>query len=201
MDIVSVTDRRRCVRPLEEQVELVCEAGADMVVLREKDLSEGEYRALAASVARICRSFRTEFCVNLHAPVAEEMGSALWLPFDAFVRAGRPRVRRLGVSVHSFEEGVEAAGGGADFVVYGNVFETSCKPGKAARGLDDVRRLSEALDAPVYAIGGITPGNIGEVAASGAQGACLMSGLMASESPSKVVSACRSASQTLERKR
>ena len=196
MEIVSVTDRRRCARPLEEQVELICEAGADMVVLREKDVPEGEYRALAASIARICCSFGTEFCVSLHSQVAEEMDSALWLPYGAFVRSGRPRVRRLGVSVHSFEEGVEAAEKGADFVVYGNVFETSCKPGKAARGLDEVRRLSE-LAIPVYAIGGINPSTIWEVAASGAHGACLMSGLMASGSPSAVVSACRSASQTL----
>lgn len=38
MKIISVTDRKNCIRPLEEQVELICKAGVDMVVLREKDM-------------------------------------------------------------------------------------------------------------------------------------------------------------------
>ncbi len=70
MDIVSVTDRRNSLRPLPEQVELICGAGADMVVLREKDLPIDEYRALAKTIQRICCSYGTEFCVNYHTSVA-----------------------------------------------------------------------------------------------------------------------------------
>jgi thiamine-phosphate pyrophosphorylase len=56
--------------------------------------------------------------------------------------------------------------------------------------------LADLLDIPVYAIGGISPGNIREIMLSGASGACLMSGLMASEDPADVVSRCRSACQS-----
>ena len=195
MDIVSVTDRRNSLRPLEEQVELVCEAGTDMVVLREKDLPLDDYRALARRIKGICESRGTEFCVNFHSSVARELDSTLWVPFDLFVAEERS-ARRTGVSIHSVEEGIQASDGGADFVVYGNVYETSCKPGKAARGLNDVRMLADLLDIPVYAIGGISPGNIREVMLSGASGACLMSGLMASKDPAEVVSRCRSACQS-----
>lgn len=197
MRIASVTDRRISLRPLPEQVELICEAGADMVVLREKDLPLEAYRALARGIQGICDSYGAEFCVNLHSSVAEEMGATAWLPYDAFVRSGKPSVR-TGVSVHSLEEGMRASDAGADFVVFGNVFETSCKPGKAARGLGEVRALSESLPVPVFAIGGITPSNIREVMLSGASGSCLMSGLMTAEDPSKVITACRSACQTLD---
>ncbi len=195
MDIVSVTDRRNSLRPLEEQVELVCEAGADMVVLREKDLNVDEYRALAKRIKGICVSHGTEFCVNLHSSIAEDLDSTLWLPFDLFI-AEEHCAKRTGVSIHSVEEGIQASEEGADFVVYGNVYETSCKPGKAARGLNDVKSLADRLDIPVYAIGGISPGNIRKVMLSGASGACLMSGLMASEDPAEVVSRCRSACQS-----
>ncbi len=194
MDIVSVTDRRNSLRPLPEQVELICEAGAGMVVLREKDLPLDAYRALAEEIQGICASHGTEFCVNLHASVARELDSTLWLPFDLFI-AEKPYAKRTGVSVHSVEEGIQASEWGADFVVYGNVFETACKPGKAARGLNDVKVLADCLDKPVYAIGGISPDNIREVMLSGASGSCLMSGLMAAKDPSKVVSECRTACQ------
>ncbi len=75
------------------------------------------------------------------------------------------------------------------------MFETTCKPGKAARGLNDVRVLADSLDIPVYTIGGISAGNIREVMLSGASGSCLMSGLMAAKDPSKVISECRSECQ------
>ncbi len=191
MDIVSVTDRRNSIRPLPEQVELICEAGADMVVLREKDLSIDEYRALAKDIQRICDSHGTEFCVNCHTSVAVELDSTLWLPYDIFIHGRRPDLRRVGASIHSIDEGIGASEAGADFVVYGNVFETTCKPGKAARGLDDVKTLADSLDIPVYAIGGISAGNIREVMLSGASGSCLMSGLMASEDPAEVINECR----------
>ncbi|MBO4763613.1 MAG: thiamine phosphate synthase, partial [Candidatus Methanomethylophilaceae archaeon] len=73
------------------------------------------------------------------------------------------------------------------FLVYGNVYETACKPGKPAKGLSEMRRLIERVDVPVYAIGGIGPGNIAEVRNAGASGACLMSGLMRAEDPALAV--------------
>ncbi len=183
MRIVAVTDRKRSVRPLAEQVGLVCRAGADMVVLREKDLPEREYRGLAAEIGRICSRHGVEFCADSSFDVPAD---SRWLPFKDFTPGAR-----TGASVHSRQEGVEASRLGASFVVYGNVFETTCKPGKPAKGLEEVRALSGELDIPVYAIGGISPANIREVFLSGASGACLMSGLMSSEDPAEVVARCR----------
>ena len=188
MIIVSVTDRKGCVRPLLEQAELIAAAGADMIVLREKDLPEDELLDMAASLKEICRRHRTEFCMDSPADVARAAGAeTVWLPFRAFMESGRPCFRKVGVSVHSLEEGLQADGLGADFLVYGNVFETACKPGKPAKGLEEMETLAKAAKAPVYAIGGIGPGNIAMVRDRGASGACLMSGLMKSEDPTATI--------------
>ena len=45
--MIAITNRLLCRRPLHEQVSLIAEAGAEMVILREKDLPDDEFRELA----------------------------------------------------------------------------------------------------------------------------------------------------------
>ncbi len=73
-----------------------------------------------------------------------------------------PLLRRLfpglscGRSVHSLEEGASAVKEGADFLLFGPVWDTPSKAGiLAARGTDLLARLCRELGVPVVAIGGI----------------------------------------------
>ena len=83
----------------------------------------------------------------------------------------------LGASVHAVDEAVRAVSFGASYLIAGNVYETSCKPGLAARGLPFLEAICQAVPVPVYAIGGITPERLPEVLAAGAAGACMRSAL------------------------
>ncbi|MBQ4185064.1 MAG: thiamine phosphate synthase, partial [Clostridiales bacterium] len=60
-NIIAVTSRELCPRPLWEQIPRIREAGITRVILREKDLSAGEYLALAEKVLRACEAC----CVDL----------------------------------------------------------------------------------------------------------------------------------------
>jgi thiamine-phosphate pyrophosphorylase len=187
MLIVAVTDRKQSVRPLPEQARLIASAGADMVVLREKDLPDEELVPLAESIKKDCDKYGTRFCIDGSVSVARAVGTdTLWMPFRAFA-SGRPEFDTVGTSIHSEKEGLEAERLGADFLVYGNVFETTCKPGKPAKGLAEMKRLIEKVCIPVYAIGGISHENITEVRDAGASGACLMSGLMKAKDPALAI--------------
>ena len=73
----------------------------------------------------------------------------------------------LGCSTHSLEESVQAERDGADFVIFGPVFET---PGKTPVGLDALRKVVVAVRIPVLAIGGISRENAKEVVDAGAAG-------------------------------
>jgi thiamine monophosphate synthase len=65
------------------------------------------------------------------------------------------------------EEAVRAERGGADFVIFGPIFET---PGKTAVGADALRDVAAAVRIPVLAIGGITHENTPQVLEAGAAG-------------------------------
>ena len=84
----------------------------------------------------------------------------------------------IGASVHSPEEALEAEALGADYVTAGHVFATDCKKGAVPRGLEFLRKTADAVSLPVFAIGGISPENIGAVREAGAAGACMMSQMM-----------------------
>ena len=86
--------------------------------------------------------------------------------------------RVIGVSCHSPEEAAEAESLGASYITAGHIFDTDCKKGLAGRGLVFLKNVCAAVKIPVYAIGGITPENICSVKEAGADGVCIMSGLM-----------------------
>ena len=67
---------------------------------------------------------------------------------------------------------------GADYVFAGNIFETDCKKGLPGRGLEFLENVCEAVNIPVYAIGGISEEKMPQILGTGAAGGCMMSGFM-----------------------
>ncbi|WP_394217550.1 thiazole tautomerase TenI [Halobacillus trueperi] len=97
----------------------------------------------------------------------------------------------VGKSVHSLNEAIDAEQEGADFLLYGNIYPTASKPGKAGKGLSTLREIIEHVGCPVVAIGGITPERAGDVIRSGAQGVAVMSGILQAEDPGEAAEAYR----------
>jgi thiamine-phosphate diphosphorylase len=82
--------------------------------------------------------------------------------------------RMLGISVHTLGQARSAHLQKADFVLFGNVYETESHPGKPGVGLDALADLVENTYLPVIAIGGITPERVDEVLAAGASGVAVI---------------------------
>lgn len=191
--IVAVTDRGSCRHPFLEQIGRIAEAGPDAIILREKDLTETEYSRLAAACMGICSEHGVEFRAHSFIGVAQDLGiGSMHLPMGILRENGRPRgMTTVGASVHSIGEAVEASVLGADYITFGHVFETSCKPGSAPRGLTALKEVCRISRIPVLAIGGISPDNAGDVMDCGPAGICLMSSLMDSEDPSELLTRLR----------
>ncbi len=88
----------------------------------------------------------------------------------------------IGISVENAEQARKAADGGADYVAVGSVFSTATKPDAAqALGLDAVFDVKREIgdEIPLVAIGGINRGNILDVLRAGADGAAVVSAIMA----------------------
>ena len=182
-NVIAVSNRHLCRRPLDEQVERVCRCRPRALILREKDLSEVEYAALARRAMEICGRYQVPCILHTYLDTARVLGCpAIHLPLPLLREAGDRLAgfSTIGTSVHSVEEAAEAQTLGASYLSAGHIYPTGCKPGAPPRGLDFLRQVCQAVSIPVYAIGGIRPdgAQLAEVMACGAAGGCIMSGMM-----------------------
>lgn len=168
---IAVTNRNLCKGDYFTQIEKIASCKPYAVLLREKDLNFDKYYALSAEVSHICAAQGVPVIAHTH-PVPGI--GRLHVPFAAANEA-LARQFSLSVSVHSAEEAREAEAMGAVFVIAGHIFDTACKPGVSARGLDFLRTVCAAGTIPVFAIGGITEQNAPQCVEAGAAGVCRMS--------------------------
>jgi thiamine-phosphate pyrophosphorylase len=187
MKVCYVTDRKALagsaeeqIRSLLEKMESAARAGVDWIQIREKDLSGRELAALAGeAVRRIPRSCRVLVNDRLDVAMAGGAGGVHLgersMPVEEarrFVREKNPGGDFLvGVSGHSIESVQTAERLGADYAIFGPVYET---PSKIAfgppQGVGQLAEVCRSVSGPVIAIGGITIRNAGECVRSGASG-------------------------------
>lgn len=174
--IICVTNRKLCENPLDEQLAFLAKKGVFRVILREKDLTEEEYAALAKRVLGVPE---IELFVHNFPNVARELSvKKIHLPLAMLTREICAEFEVVGASVHSVEEAVLAEKLGASYVTAGHIFATDCKKGLPPRGVDFLEKVCKSVKIPVYAIGGITRENMHIALEKGAAGVCVMSGLM-----------------------
>lgn len=171
--IISISNRAMCGNFLERVKEISNENIP--VVLREKDLSESGYELLARRVMEFC----PEVILHTYIDAAYRLGcKKIHLPIQILRAADLSGFALIGASIHSVEEAVEAQKLGASYITAGHIFATDCKKGIPPRGVGFLKSVCEAVEIPVFAIGGISPENAGAAVEAGAEGVCVMSGLM-----------------------
>ena len=184
-DILCVTNRTLCREDFLKRVEMIAANNPKGIILREKDLSEKEYKELAEKVLVICKTYDVPCMLHSFIDVAMELGAEnIHLPLHILRKVDektKETFKIIGVSCHSVEEAIEAERLGCTYITAGHVFVTDCKKGLAPRGLEFLQNVCESVSIPVYAIGGISSENINAVRKVGAAGACVMSGLMRCE--------------------
>jgi thiamine-phosphate pyrophosphorylase len=188
LKLCLVTDRSGTRgRDLVEVVAACLAAGLPAVQVREKDLS-------AADLAALCRRIRALhpppfLIVNDRVDVAVAVGAGGVQRTHASLSVAELRVVadtrvRVGASVHALAEAREAAAQGADWIVFGPVYDTPSKRQYGApQGLAELERVAAAVPIPVIAIGGITPDRVHEVRRAGAHGVAVISAILFADDP------------------
>lgn len=185
-----VTDRTQTGgRDLVEVVGACLAAGLPAVQLREKDLGAADLAALARRLRALTRRHGAMLIVNDRVDVALAVGAdavqrtSTSLPVEDIRAVAGDRLR-IGASVHSLAEAVAAEKAGADWIVFGPVFDT---PSKRAwgppQGLEALARVTAAVRVPVLAIGGITPERVRAVRGAGAHGVAVISAILGADEP------------------
>lgn len=176
-NIICVTNRRLCERPLKEQIKRISEKGIKNIILREKDLNEQEYFRLAEEITEYCPD--VNLIIHSFVTTAKALKiNAIHMPLSLMNNKISSEFKTIGCSVHSVEQALQAVEMGATYLTAGHIFATSCKPDLPPRGIEFLKDVCNAVDIPVYAIGGINENNLKTVMEAGAKGGCIMSGLM-----------------------
>jgi thiamine-phosphate pyrophosphorylase len=158
-------------------VRAAVDAGISLIQLREKNLTARTLFELTVRSAAITRGTRTRLLVNDRADIARAANAdGVHLTTRSIEAAA---VRRtfgpdllVGVSTHSLAEARSARDGGADFAVFGPIFETRSKLASGPPvGVEKLREVVQTLSPfPLIALGGITRENAREALSAGASG-------------------------------
>ena len=188
-----VTDRSQVTGTLEEAVETCLGAGLKAVQLREKDLATRELFSMASALRRSTRRHGAKLLVNDRADVALAVGAdgvqraGTSLPVST-LRAISPPGFLIGASVHSVAEARAVEPEGADFLLFGPVYDTPSKRQYGPpQGLSVLERVASAVRLPVFAVGGVTPARVAEVTRAGASGVAVIAAILGSERPTDAV--------------
>jgi len=172
---------------LEDKIKSSIKGGADAIILREKDLSEKELYEITIKILEYMDG-NIPLIINGSYKVGKISQTAgIHLSYESFMNFDKQYNKLLGVSIHSLEEGIAVENKGADYVIAGHIYNTSCKKGVPGRGITFLENICSVLTIPVIAIGGVNENNVKEVLKCGADGIAVMSSVMESENAEKVV--------------
>ncbi len=180
--IICVTNRKLCKGDFVSRIQEIAREAPYAVILREKDLDEKDYAALAGRIMPVCRKYGVLCILHSHWDAALHLGAeGIHLPLPLLRKMPEEKkaaFRHIGASCHSLGEVMEAEKLGCTYLLAGHVFPTDCKAGVPPRGLSFLSDVCKKASVPVYAIGGMNPENFSSVTEAGAAGACIMSGFM-----------------------
>lgn len=155
--------------------------GIRLLQLRAKSLAPATYAELAALVVPLARARGARVLLNGPAELVTELGAAGLHLSSAALRECRARPLPdhywLCASCHDGAELARAVELGADCALLSPVQATASHPGTVPLGWAAFRALTDPCPLPVYALGGLGPGDLDTAWRHGAQGIAAIRGL------------------------
>ena len=189
-----VTDTRPGRDPLRT-VAAALDAGATVVQVRGKDLTDAELYELASRVTDRCARHGALCIVNDRPDIAlaVEAGGAHVGEHDLPVAATRRLLgpdRVVGATARDIDAGRRHAAAGASYLGVGPTYPTTTKAGlPPPLGPDGVGRVAAAVDIPVIAVAGITARRVEAVLAAGAYGVAVVGAVADAADPARATAA------------
>ena len=166
------------------------EGGVDIIQLRAKNLPDDEIQSLGETLVSVTEKSGIPFVINDFPEIVPAIGAqgahvgqddrsiadARWRAGRALAGEVTPPI--IGKSTHSIAQAVAAQEEGADYIGFGPLFATPTKPGRPAIGLDDIRRVHELVQIPIFCIGGIKLENLPAIIEAGARRVVIVSGIL-----------------------
>lgn len=167
----------------KEVVEQMIDGGVDLIQVRAKACPSPEIVKIATTLRDITRRRGVPLVINDHPEIARSVqAEGVHLGQDDLPIAEAREIAGpdcvIGKSTHSVDQAIRAFHEGADYIGFGPVFATPTKPDYAPVGLEEIRKVHDAVRIPIFCIGGMTLDNLPEVIAAGARRVVIVSGLL-----------------------
>ena len=183
--LLLVTDRHQTHgRSLPSVLDGAIQAGVPAIQLRERDLPTAELLPLTDTIREmtalrgipLIMNDRVDLALALNMDGVHLRANSLPIPVVRRI-AGADRL--IGISTHSVKEVQEANRDGADYIVFGPIFNTPSKrPFGPPLGLHALVAACRESTVPLLAIGGITLERVRDVRRAGAYGVAVIGALL-----------------------
>jgi thiamine-phosphate pyrophosphorylase len=189
-----ITDRKLCQESsLEEIVRQALAAGIKAVQLREKDLNTRELFETGKNLKNLTDEYQSKLFINDRLDLLLSLDAAgIQIPEDGIPISqikSHAAGKQIGASVHSIDKALAKEQEGADFLLFGPVFETESKKGiLEPQGLSNLSEVAASVKVPVLAVGGITPERAEKCLQHGAAGAAVISAILKSKNIPQTIS-------------
>lgn len=164
------------VGPFMASLQAKLDDGLRLIQLREKSLSRDEISALARKVVALAHAHDAKVLINGDVALAQAVGAdGVQLTSSQLTEiAARPAVELCAASCHSIEELQRAEILGCDLAVLSPVLPTLSHPGAPHLGWETFAAIAAGSSIPVFALGGLQPGDMQTAWRHGAHGIALL---------------------------
>jgi thiamine-phosphate pyrophosphorylase len=172
---------------LKKAVEEAILGGVTVVQVREKDVSTREFYEVALEVKQVTDYYKIPLIINDRIDIAQAVDaegvhlgqSDMPLLLARRILGGS---KHIGISAETLEQALEAERNGADCIGVGAVFYTGSKKDiNRPLELGGLKEICSQIRIPKVAIGGINASNLKSVIQAGANGAAVISAILAQQ--------------------
>lgn len=167
-------------------VDEALKGGVKAVQLREKNLDTMELLDMAYKFRELTDRYNARLFINDRVDIALSVNAdgvhlgQHSMPADAVKKISGGKLI-TGVSTHSVAEAVKAVTEGADFIIFGPVYDTPSKLKYGSPvGITALKDICSRVNIPVFAIGGIKADTTKEIMVSGSHGVAVISAILGS---------------------
>ena len=184
--IYPITDRKCMKNDFYSCIESALKGGAEIIQLREKNISEDDLVAEALKVKEICRKYNALLIINDNCNAAIKAGAdGVHVGIEDAPVAEIRKIAGdnfiIGATAKTVEQARKAQADGADYLGTGAVFPSPTKTDAIRITSQQFKEIAESVDIPVVAIGGISRDNIKSLKNIGAVGAALVSAVFSAD--------------------
>ena len=189
-ELYLVTDEKACLgRDLFWIVEEAVKGGVDLVQLREKELSHGDFLQRARKLKKLLDRYSIPLIINDNLEIAKTIGA---LGVHVGVNDVTPQQIRkvwrscecLGYSIEYLDQIESSEVSACDYVAASPVFSTPTKTNTMSEwGLAGVSKIKSLTSTPLVAIGGINISNAAAIIQAGADCLAIVSGICSAKDP------------------